>query len=218
MWKWLAEHLPKIKEEGFRLPCPVPARDGRWVVDGWCAQKAVSGEHPQEGRWGEVIAAGERFHQASAHLPRPAFLDHRTDPWALGDRVAWGKTEPPASPEPLRRLLELRRPISLQSQLIHGDLSENVLFVEGEPPAIIDVSPYWRPEGFASAIVVADAVCWRNADPADLLSHVSHVDEFPQHLVRALIYRMVTTIAVAADEPDLRGYRPGMELAERLAS
>lgn len=40
MWEWLAEHLPTVKPEGFRLPLPVPARDGRWIIDGWCAQES----------------------------------------------------------------------------------------------------------------------------------------------------------------------------------
>lgn len=30
----------------------------------------------------------------------------------------------------------------------------------GIPPAIIDVSPYWRPAAYAGAIAVADALLW----------------------------------------------------------
>ena len=41
----------------------------------------------------------------------------------------------------------MRSPIVTTSQLIHGDLTENILFAEGLSPAVIDFSPYWRPVG-----------------------------------------------------------------------
>jgi uncharacterized protein (TIGR02569 family) len=165
-----------------------------------------------------VLAAGDRFHRAVAYLGRPAYLDRRSDPWALGDRVAWGEAPAPLKPPALRKVLDLCRPLSLVHQIVHGDLTENVLFAEGQPPAIIDFSPYWRPVGYAAAVVVADAVCWRDADPAPLLAYASSIEQFPQLLVRALIFRMVTTIAFSRGEPDLSGYAPGVALAVRLVS
>ena len=38
---------------------------------------------------------------------------------------------------------------------MHGDLTGNVLFAEGLPPAILDLSLYFRPPGFATAVVLA---------------------------------------------------------------
>ena len=131
--------------------------------------------------------------------------------------MAWEEAESPRGYDTLGRLLEVRRPVTLSSQLVHGDLSENVLFAEGQDPAVIDVTPYWRPVGFASAVVVADAILWHRADPEALLDCVAHVDEFPQLLVRALIFRTVTTIGFARDEPPLAEYQPAVDLAVRLA-
>jgi hypothetical protein len=65
---------------------------------------------------------------------------------------------------------------------------------------VIDFSPYWRPVGFASAIVVGDALLWEGADES-LLAAVSHVDSFPQLLLRALIYRAVVDAIFRAREP-----------------
>lgn len=222
-WYWMADNLPTVKQEGFRLPLPITARDGRLIVDGWCAQNALSGEHPSNGRWADVLAVGDRFHRGVAQFTRPAFLDKRgcdpdSNPWAFGDRVAWGETQVSVEHEALRQMLDLLKPLELPPQLVHGDLTENVLFTEDEPPVIIDFSPYWRPVGFAAAVVVADAVCWRNADADTLLQIVSSVEEFPQLLLRALVFRMVTTIAVSRGEPDLTGYTPGIDMAVRLAS
>ena len=57
-------------------------------------------------------------------------------------------------------------PVTAPSQLIHGDLSGNVLFHAELPPAIIDFAACWRPVAFASAIVVADALVWEGAEVA----------------------------------------------------
>jgi hypothetical protein len=36
---------------------------------------------------------------------------------------------------------------------------------------VIDVSPFWRPPGYADAIVVADAVAWQCADPREAAAY-----------------------------------------------
>ena len=41
--------------------------------------------------------------------------------------------------------------------MIHADLTGNVLFADGLPPLVLDLSPLWRPAVAAAAIVVADA-------------------------------------------------------------
>lgn len=198
-WPWLGEHLPTVREDDFRLALPVPARTGRWVVDGWCAQAWVVGEHPDGPRWRDVLAVCDRLHTAMCHLPRPGFLDGRTHPWSVGDRVAWGEAEPEVEHPLLDPLLAMRRPLDLPLQAVHGDLTENVLFAEDLPPAVIDVSLYWRPAGYAHAIVVGDAVRWLDAKPGPLLVAVGHVVAFPQLFVRASIFRLVTTLLVGGD-------------------
>jgi uncharacterized protein (TIGR02569 family) len=211
-WAWLGEVLPTIRTDGFRLAPPVRARDGSWVVDGWCAQPFVAGEHAE--RWADVISAGERFHEATAGLARPAFLDARTNPWSRGDRVAWEELDPPVAHPLLDRLVELRAPVDAPAQVVHGDLTENVLFHDELPPAIIDVTPYFRPTGFASAVVVGDAVRWRNADPSSFVARAARDDAFPQLFVRAVIYRLVTSLLFGRE--DVAYFGSDVELATRL--
>jgi hypothetical protein len=91
--------------------------------------------------------------------------------------------------DPLAELLTLRRSVERQGQIIHGDLTGNLLFAPGEDPAVIDFSPYWRPAVFAEAIIVADGLLWFNV-PLDLVT--GHDDpEWKQMLIRALIFRLV---------------------------
>jgi uncharacterized protein (TIGR02569 family) len=218
---WQADVLPTIDSPEVRLSFPQRTVDGELVVDGWTAWPYLPGEH-REARWPEVIAVGDRFHRAVAGLARPAFIAARTDPWAIGDRVAWGE----ASLQPYRgvphvaRLTDHLQPVEARSQLIHGDLSGNVLFADGLPPAVIDLSPYWRPTAFATAIVVADALVWEGADES-LLESVADVDHFGQMLVRALLYRLIAA-AEGEFEDDLasieRHYRRAAELALELVT
>ena len=90
-----------------------------------------------------------------------------------------------------------------------------MLFDDELVPAIIDPTPYWRPAGFASAIVVHDAIRWWSADPEPLIAATAHLEEFPQLFVRAAIYRMVTSIVMGTGNPETR--REIVDLAAWLA-
>ncbi len=120
----------------------------------------------------------------------------------------------------LGRLLGALRPVALPRQVMHGDLPGNVLFAAGQPPAVIDFAPYFRPAGFASAIVIGDALTWYGADDS-ILGEVAHVEELPQLLLRALVYRIVTD-AIARNfpqrAPDQDPYGAPVELALALAT
>ena len=217
---WQAEVFSSLSRDGFRVSTPLRAADGSFVVEGWSAGEALDGRH-EKGRWPEIIAVGERFHAAMSGVPRPDFISGYTDPWAIGDRVAWG--ELPASDfahvKHLTRLASALKPVEAKSQLIHGDLTGNVLFDERLPPAIIDLAPYWRPPAYASAIIVGDALVWEGADET-ILDAVAHIEDFNQHLLRALIYRAVTDRLFRLDEPirpdEDDPYLPAVELAVGL--
>ena len=190
----------------------LPARDGRWVVDGWSAALFVEGEPGPSGRWADLLAAARALHAALAPSPRPTFLETRKHPWALADRVAWEEatlTVPPAVVPLFSRLSSARSAVTADCQLVHGDLSGNVLFAEGQPPAIIDFSPYWRPAAYADAIIAVDGLLWYGAGP-DLVPMAWSSPDFPQLLVRALIFRLIAG--------GLRGLGTGVAAQAELAS
>jgi uncharacterized protein (TIGR02569 family) len=219
---WLADVLGTIRCEAFRVAPPLRARGGSLVVEGWTAWRAVEGRH-EEQRWPEIIAVGERFHVVLAGRERPAFIARRTNPWAVGDRVAWGELPAAdfADVKHLPRLASALRPVAAPSQLVHTDLTGNVLFDDRLPPAVIDFSAGWRPTAYASAIVVADALVWEGADES-ILDAVAHVERFEQYLLRALIFRAVVDRLFRPHEPprpdDADPYLPAVELACRLAA
>lgn len=194
--RWLGTALSPAMG-GVRVAVPVAATDRRWVVDGWAATPFLSGS-PAGWRWAEVLDAGRAFHRAIAHLPRPSFLDRRRSAWDTGDRMAWGDSmlavRTPGLQPLVARLAATLAPVSEAPQLVHGDLGGNVLLADdGGPPAILDLSPYWRPPSWALAVVAIDAMVWSDADPAPF------EDLDPQMLVRAMLYRLVTDDVLGQD-------------------
>jgi uncharacterized protein (TIGR02569 family) len=199
--EWASDVLSRL-ERSAEFAVPEPLRDdrGSWTRDGWHAQRWVPGA-ADPSRVDDVLSAGEAFHRALARVPKPDFLERRDHPWARADRVAWGEEEGPRDAL-LDRLRAAYRPVHLPEQLIHGDLLGNVLFADERPSSVIDWAPYWRPAAYASAIAVADAVCW-NGYPLDRLASDHDIPEWRQLLVRALVFRMATLHLLGAWSNDL---------------
>jgi uncharacterized protein (TIGR02569 family) len=191
------------------LARPVRSTDGRYVVSGWRADTFVAGA--PEPRHDEVVSAAVRLHEATAKLERPRFLSQPpTAPWSevdvfiAADRAAWEErplqsvpsaARMPAPPDGQRsitlinQLAGLRKPTRSPSQLVHGDLYGTVLFAGSAAPGITDITPYWRPASWAAGVVVVDALSWGEADDA-LIERWSSLPEWPQMLLRALIFRL----------------------------
>jgi uncharacterized protein (TIGR02569 family) len=215
---WQAALLDELRgSDRFRVPLAIRTQEGALEVDGWGAMTFLHGRHRPR-RWTDVIAAGTAFHEATAGVPRPAFLSDRDDPWAIADRAAWGEISMDEVPETkhLERLASHLRPVDASSQLVHGDLTDNVLFEDGRPPAIIDLAPYFRPVAFATAVVVIDAITWEGAGDS-LITEFADLPDFTQHLLRALIYRIVTDRLFRLDQPLRRDDEdPHLSAVERI--
>jgi uncharacterized protein (TIGR02569 family) len=178
-----------------RVPQPLRAADGSWTAHGWAAHRWLEGRTLRAGDDVEGFRRTvDAFHEVVSGLDRPTFLDAREDAWSFGDRVAWDGAEPvgpPGTVGMVEALIAARQPVDARSQVIHGDIGGNVLRAPGLPDAVIDWPPYFRPRGFALAVVAGDAVCWEGA-PASLLDRWAEVPEWDQLLVRALVYRIAT--------------------------
>ena len=219
--RWTADlyrDLAARREPGFRVPRPLGTAGGDWVAQdplagAWVAWQWLPGEPASwsgvSPSWPSLIAASRAFHAALAGRPAPPWLGRDGSQWTVGDQVAWGERDPgsvlAAAPGPLaaqlRSLLAALRPVRLPAQLIHGDLGGNVLFAAGEPPAVIDFSPYWRPAGLALAVAAVDALTWSGADPA-ILGELADQPELDQLLARAHVGRLVTEIVSRRGDPD----------------
>jgi uncharacterized protein (TIGR02569 family) len=199
---WAGNALSGLVEDGFRINHPLRAGTGEWVVDGWAAWTWLAGEQDTSGRGAEILDVGERLNEALRGLARPAFLDDRTHPWAIADRMAWDEEPMVVAHAALRpvaeRLADLVRPEDGPSQVIHGDLAGNVLFAPGLAPGVIDFTPYWRPPRFCSAIVVVDGLLWHGAPPS-LLDALAGIHR-TSLLARAALYRLIASDRLALQD------------------
>ncbi len=190
---WLDEVArARSSEGGIRLSLPIRSRSRQLIVEGWTAFPYLTGGH-EPGRWREIADVAREFAAVFAGVERPGFLDLREHAWARADRFAWGEGDdagPLAAPR-VSELIDVRRDVADPPGIVHGDLAGNVLFASAEPPAVIDLTVYWRPVDYSIAVVAVDAVCFEGA-PLSLLETISTNPGFPQQLVRALLFRIVT--------------------------
>lgn len=197
---WIAGFSSALPQAGFRIPLAHPTRQGTWrTTDNWTAWSYLEGRHAVPADIPQIIPAAQAYHRALASLPAHPAMQENPTPWGLADRGCWG--EKPSFIQPrLRPLVDalyaLRIPLPpFQSQLIHADLNpENILLAPGQPPAFLDLSPFWGSPNFALAIF-ANFIGPRQGD-AGCLSYFKAIPHFTQLLVRAGIRMLLVMVAI----------------------
>lgn len=191
---WTAELFSTIKEDGFRVEKPIKTVSGEWVFDNWCAFSYLDGKEVK-GRYTEKIEISEKFHWSLKGVTEPSFIKASDHPWAIADKMVWGeipltygeRLEVAISP-----LMTQLKNINLENQIIHGDLTGNILFSDTLSPGIIDMSPYFRPKEYASAIIIVDSIVWDGA-PDNTINAIPNDFNSNQLLLRATMWRIKTT-------------------------
>lgn len=197
----LAVRLDEQAPRSIRLALPVPARDGRLVVDGWAATRFEPGTTPCHDL-ATLRATAHLLHArlAGAVPVRPDGLDARTDQWAVAERQAYDADAAVRAArtrsEPGRRDLVAALAAELddtslgRDQLVHSDLAGNVLLDAAGTPFVIDLSPAWRSPLWAEAICVLDAVLWLGAPASSLDDWRPGVHR--QAMLRAALFRILS--------------------------
>jgi uncharacterized protein (TIGR02569 family) len=192
-WTALAETATQAKHStAVRIPRPLRTQAGSWIAEGHVAWQYLEGREAK-GRYAEKLRACDAFSEAFAAVERPAYFDLRDDPWCRADRFAWDEAEAPRDGRFVPLVDDLRRrlrPLHLPQQLIHGDIAGNMIFAEGLPIGVIDLTLYWRPVAFAKAVLVVDTLAWEGADPVDFAAVVRE-PEMHQLLLRAALRRVL---------------------------
>ncbi len=234
--QWLAQlsrALLKRSPVGYRLASPLPSVTSldTFVVNGWTASSFVAGHESME-HFPELFRAARLLHSDLADFvtEKPAAVAERPfNRFDEADRVTWGEKSlvdvEKVNTEMLRQLRPVldqlsaaRQPLpeesaQLKCQLVHMDLLGNVLFEDGLPPGIIDLTLYWRPALYAEAVVIVDGLTWwGDLGPKlvdmylqdwELEVYQKSPEVRVQLLLRALYWRYVTF----AIDPDLEWVR-----------
>ncbi len=215
---WVATGTEQLHVRGVRLARPVRSSDGRWVVSGWTAHRFVSGS--PAARHEETLAAAVALHEALAPFAEPRFLRGRTDLNSWADRVAWGEAEDEGrlgtgyGAGVFATLASGRLPVQVPQQIVDGHLYGRVLFAGSAPPAIVGIRPYWRPVGWASALVAIDCIT-RGGGPIEILAEGEPWPQWPQMVRRALLFRLAASLAHPLTPP--AGLVTLLSTAERIA-
>jgi uncharacterized protein (TIGR02569 family) len=177
----------------------------KYVFEGWTAWTFVSGKAAPKGNFEILLRACRAFNTEVAKLclEKPAFLSKRRNRFTEADLVTWEEKKLDEVQDihhdimsliqtTLEQLLQLRQPFQqgITNQLIHGDLTGNVLFDldDKDSPGIIDITLYWRPAEYAEAIIVADGLIWLG-EGRELVEMYGTDHTRVQLLVRALYWR-----------------------------
>ncbi|OAF58724.1 hypothetical protein VC83_04958 [Pseudogymnoascus destructans] len=204
--EWTSHTLSLLPPSAyFTIPTPILASTGSYVYENWTATQFCPGTDHPVGHWEVLFSAARHFHASLAGIPEPEFLK-RTHPWARADRIAWGEESVAVVPAlaPLyEQLLSLRKEVGVViAQLVHGDLSGNILLSDSQPPVIIDFSPFFRCVDYAVAIAVVDGIAdFGEGDEVLRASGlVWYGDRLGRHavqmLVRALLFRVVAGVSL----------------------
>jgi len=211
--QWLSELTSKLllrSPTSYRLAKPLAVADqpNTFVFDGWTATSFLPGTVERGGNFEQILQVSRAFHADLVRLvlEKPAAIAGRSNRWCEADQVTWEEKrledvlnvdqEILTQLNPvLERLMLASKPLpdNIKAQLIHADMAGNVLFEKNSraPPAVIDLTLYWRPARYSEAIIVADGLSWHGKG-TELIQFYG-VDELgKQMLVRALYWRCLT--------------------------
>ncbi|GAA5128451.1 TIGR02569 family protein [Haloechinothrix salitolerans] len=206
---WLARSLNDVHLPDLRIARPARATDGRQVVGGWMALRAIDGEpaDPEKSTVDDLVLVSVKLHQALAHMSRPDFIDKRDDALARADRMAWGEDEADLDDSSCARwfdlLLGATKPVPLKDQVVHANLYRGVLFFTDAAPAIVDFRPFFRPPEWSAALVVVDAIADGKAD-VDVMARWEHIPAWRQMLLRAVLFRLAAGVLDSDTGEDAR--------------
>lgn len=191
--EWLLNIIYNITPRGYRVSKPVRNNYGTFVSRGWSCTHYEIGKDVK-GQIKEKLLVSKLFHRDLSSIDFQNF-PHTDNPWSKGHRIAWQIDELPGElPRETQEIInKLLCSVSLKEQykvqIVHSDLSGNILFDHFLSPLVIDFSPTIAPVEYAEAILVCDCIAWQG-------SHISEIDLLPDNelykemIIRAIIFRL----------------------------
>lgn len=203
--EWSLGILNEIDPHKYRLSKPIISCNGTFIYNGWCCSRFEPGEH-RDGDIKNKLEVSRLFHHDLADI-NITNIPIGNDPWSISQCIAWQKENLPQniSKAAYKILEELITKVKLNGyykvQIVHADLSGNILFDKILDPLIIDFSPTVAPVEYAEAILVCDCIAWQGSPITDLglLGNSEYIIEM---ILRAVIFRLSVAAIFAGDNQD----------------
>lgn len=191
---FISQVFGDLQAMGYRISRPIQSRNGQYVVEGYVANTYEPGEQDLS-RVEDLLDISEKLHNDLKKMPMDGMPEF-DNPWAKAQQVLWKGQEIPSnwhksSRELVIKLLDELEVLELSSQLIHSDLSGNVLFHETLEPLVIDFSPTFAPCEYANALAVCDNIAWGDS-PMSSLELLRPVDLYKKVIKYAVAFRVMT--------------------------
>lgn len=178
--------------EKLRIPKPIKSSNNNWVEDGYVAWEYLEGKDLKD-NYEQKLQICDWFSEIFKNIEKPDFIEKRNDAWAIADRVTWGEIEKEYGKEfqeIINQVKSILIPIAIPAQIIHGDISENIISDKKDSFGVIDITIYWRPRDYAKALLIVDGITWESAD-LNIYAFVKDLPEIKQLLLRAGLRRII---------------------------
>ena len=202
-YEWLLNIISKINPQEYRLSKPIKSNNGTFIHKGWCCNRYEPGEH-KIGNIKQKLEVSRLFHN---DLAKETFenIPRADDPWSKSQLIAWQRVKLPQNISKqiiiiIEDLLcKVRLKENYKVQIVHSDLSGNIMFDEILSPLIIDFSPTIAPVEYAEAILVCDCIAWQGSSISEI-ELICHTEFNIEMILRAIIFRLSVTAIFAGDE------------------
>lgn len=195
---WIADVLNNLDTTNINIAKPVLSLHGNYIEDGFGATEFFSNiGHTYDIDLGLRLC--RQLSERLKHITKPSFLfENLNNPWKKAHYLAWNEISLSNLPNELLFLINLRKPLDFPNQLIHTDLTGNILIDKNGSTCIIDFTPSFFPKEYAEAIMIVDYVSWHNA-PLSMINKMN-LPELISHqfILRALIFRMSVSIFMSS--------------------
>ena len=212
---WIHSFYDEFESDNLCVPKPLSTNDGSWLYEGWGAITFLEGYKDADIPMAELMKLNSLFHQEVSNVPKPDMLDDRKNVWAMADRMCWQEEPVPDydfTNDIIKRVFSLLKPTDEPYQLIHGDFGPgNILIHDTLPPAVIDLSPYWRPANLSNAVMLVDEVAYGTSD-SSLFDLGKDIPNFNQYLLRAATRRLCEYICHELHPENDTDRRPAMKI------
>jgi uncharacterized protein (TIGR02569 family) len=217
--EWLLNVIHQINPQGYRLSKPIRNIQGTFVSKGWACTHFEMGQDTK-GRIEEKLLVSRLFHRDLSTINSRGF-PHADNPWSKGHRIAWQIDDLPTElPYEIKESIHnLLRRVSLKEQykvqIVHSDLSGNILFDSFLNPLIIDFSPVIAPVEYAEAILVCDCIAWQGSEVSEIELLPSN-ERYKEMIIRAIIFRLAVSAFFSKGDYntysyDYRAFKPIIE-------
>ncbi len=190
----IAKIWNSLNPSGYKIAKHVLSKKGNFIEMGYSATEYLN-IHEKPLALNEKLAVSKSFHKNLKEL-NVKTLPFSDDPWTNANKILWKneRAEDYVSEQSLdfvKNILASLSKIDDEYQLIHADLSGNILFDENNFPVVIDFSPTIVPVKFADSIIVADSIAWQNA-PLSSLKLLEPIHEYKKYVKYAIAFRIIT--------------------------